>query len=49
MSIWNAKKEGDVGEVLKGVGQKHWMTLALCDLAHQWILTNISLMSPWLE
>jgi hypothetical protein len=49
MCIWDAKKEGDVGEVLKGVGQKNLIILALCDLAHQCILTNISLMSPWLE
>ncbi len=48
--IWDAKKEkGNVGEVLEGVGQKKLMTLALHDFAHQYILTNISLMLPWLE
>jgi hypothetical protein len=48
--IWDAKEEkGDVGEVLEGVEQKIMMTRTLRDLTHQYVLTNITLMSPWLK
>jgi hypothetical protein len=48
--IWDVKEEkGDVGEVLEGIGQKFMMTPALCDLTHQYVLTNITLMSPWFK
>jgi len=48
--IWNVKEEkGDVGEVLEGVGQKFMMIPTLHDLTHQYVLTNITLMSPWLK
>lgn len=48
--IWDVKEEnGDVGEVLEGAGQKFMMALALRYLTHQYVLTNITLMSPWLK
>ncbi len=47
--IWDVEQEGDVGEFLESDGYNFLMTLALHDLAHQYILTNITLMSPWLE
>jgi hypothetical protein len=48
--IWDVKEEkGDVGEVLEGAGQKFMMLPALCDLTHQYVLTNITLMSPWFK
>jgi hypothetical protein len=48
-NIWDAEEEeGNVGEVLEGVGQKFFMILTLHDFAHQYVLSNI-LMSPWLE
>ncbi len=47
--IWDVEEEGNVGEVLECDGWTFFMTLALHDLAHQCILTNTTLMSPWLE
>ncbi len=44
--IWDVEQEK---KVLEGVGQKILMILALHDLAHQYVLTNINLMSPWLK
>jgi hypothetical protein len=42
-------KEGDVGEVVEGVGTKFVMSPTLRDLAHQYVLTNILIMTPWIE
>jgi len=45
--IWDAnEEEGDVGEVLEGVGTKFHMSPTLCNLAHQYVLTNIAIMVP---
>ncbi len=44
--IWGVGEEKrNVGKVLEGVGKKFMMILALCDLTHQYVLTNITLMS----
>ncbi len=43
------RKEGDVGEVVEGVGTKFVMNPTLRDLAHQYVLTNISIMTSWME
>jgi hypothetical protein len=43
---WDVKEEkGDVGEILEGARQKFMMNPTLCDLTHQYVLTNITLMS----
>jgi len=48
--VWDVDdKEGDVGEVVKGVGTKFVMSPTLRDLAHQCVLTNISIMTPLME
>ncbi len=48
--IWDVDEEdGDVGEVLEGVGRKFHMIATLCDLAHLHVLTNISIMQPWMR
>ncbi len=47
--IWDVnEKKGNASEVFEGVGVKFIMFLTLCDVAHKYIFTNISLMSPWL-
>ena len=46
--VWDADEEyGDAEEVLEGAGTTFVMTQALRDLAHQHVLTNISLLEPW--
>jgi hypothetical protein len=46
--VWDADEEyGDAEEVLEGAGTKYLMTAALRDAAHQYALTNLSLMAPW--
>ena len=46
--LWDADEEyGDAEEVLEGAGTKYLMTAALRDAAHQYALTNLSLMAPW--
>ncbi len=48
--VWDAnEEEGDVGEVVEGVGTKFVMSPTLRDLAHQCVLTNISIMTPLME
>jgi hypothetical protein len=37
-----------VGEVSEGVGKKFHMTPALHDLPHEYVLTNMSVMTPWM-
>ncbi len=47
--IWDADEEkGDVGEVLEGTSTKFFMSSSLCDVAHQYVLANISIMMPWM-
>jgi hypothetical protein len=47
--VWDADEEyGDAEEVLEGAGRPYVMTPALRDLAHQYTLTNIAIMQPWL-
>ena len=46
--VWDADEEyGDAEEVLEGAGTKYLMTPTLRDVAHQYALTNLSLMAPW--
>lgn len=46
--VWDAKKKnGDAKEVVEGVGAKYLLSPTLRDLAHQYALSNISLMKPW--
>ena len=46
--VWDADEEyGDAEEVLEGAGVKYLMSPALRDLAHQYALSNLSLMEPW--
>jgi hypothetical protein len=47
--VWDADEEyGDAEEVLEGKGRPYVMTPALRDLAHQYTLTNVAIMQPWL-
>jgi hypothetical protein len=39
------EEEGDVGEVLEGVGTKFHMNPTLHDLAHQYVLISIAIMT----
>ena len=42
--VWNAdEKYGDTEEVLEGAGSSYLMSPPLRELAHQYVLTNISL------
>jgi hypothetical protein len=45
--VWDAKEEyGDTEEVLEGAGKSYLMTAELCDIVHQYVLRNISVMQP---
>jgi hypothetical protein len=43
------EEEGDVGEMLKRVGTKFLMSPSLRDVAHEYVLANISIMTPWMQ
>ena len=46
--VWDADEEyGDAEEVLEGAGSNYVMSPPLRELAHQYVLTNISLLEPW--
>jgi hypothetical protein len=45
VSIWNVEKEGMAKEILK-VEEKIILALNLQDLAHNYVLTNMEIMSP---
>jgi hypothetical protein len=46
--VWDADEEyGDAEEVLEGAGTSFIMSPPLRELAHQYVLTNISLLEPW--
>ena len=46
--VWDADEEyGDAEEVLEGAGSGYVMSPPLRELAHQYVLTNISLLEPW--
>ncbi len=46
--IWVVDEEKrDAGEVLEGLGTKFHMSPILDDLAHQYVLTNTTIMTPW--
>jgi hypothetical protein len=42
-------QEGNVCEVLDGTSTKFLMSSSLCDVAHQYVLANISIMTPWMQ
>jgi hypothetical protein len=45
--VWDAEEEyGDAEEVLEGVGKLYLMTPELRDVAHEYVLRNISVMQP---
>jgi hypothetical protein len=46
--VWDADEEyGDAEEVLEGAGTSFIMSPPLREIAHQYVLTNISLLEPW--
>jgi hypothetical protein len=46
--VWNVDEEyEDAEEVLEGAGSSFVMNPFMRELAHQYILTNISLLEPW--
>ena len=46
--VWDVDEVyGDAEEVVEGVGVKYLMSPVLRDLAHQYALSNLSLMEPW--
>ncbi len=48
--VWDVEeKEGVVGEVLKSAIEKYVFNPKLQDLAHNYVLTNIKIMSPWIQ
>jgi len=48
--VWDAnEEEHDVSEVVEGAWTKFVMSPTLRDLAHHYVLTNISIMTPWME
>jgi hypothetical protein len=48
--VWDAEEEyGDVEEALEGVGKPFFMTAALRDVAHKYVLQNVVVMEPWLR
>lgn len=48
--VWDVdEEEGNDDEVLEGASVKFSMSPTLCDFAHEYVITNISLMSPWLQ
>ncbi len=42
-------EEGVYGEVFKGVPTKVVFSSILRDLAHEYVLTNIEIMGPWIQ
>jgi hypothetical protein len=45
--VWDAEEEyGNAEEVLEGAGKPYLMTAELCDVVHQYVLRNISVMQP---
>jgi len=46
--IWNADEEEVVcGEVLEGAATKIFLDPEARDLAHQYVITNVSCLAPW--
>jgi hypothetical protein len=47
--VWDIEEEySDEEEVLEGVGKPYVMSAALRDDAYHYVLTNVSVMQPWL-
>jgi hypothetical protein len=45
--VWDAEEDyGDVEEVLEGAGKLYLMAPELRDVAHEYVLRNISMMQP---
>jgi hypothetical protein len=48
--IWDAEEEERIfGEVSDGVPTKKLFIFRLCDLAHDYALTNTKIMGPWIQ
>ncbi len=48
--VWDAKeKEGVFGKVLEGAPIKIVFNPILRELAHEYVLTNIKIMGPWIH
>ena len=46
--VWDAEEEyGDAEEMFEGFNKEYVMTLAIRDLAHQYVLTNISILQDF--
>jgi len=46
--VWDKDEEyGDAKEVLQGAGKPHVMSVALCDLAHRYVLMNATVMDDF--
>jgi hypothetical protein len=47
--VWDTKEEySDIEEALEGAGKPFFMTAALRDIAHKYVLRNVPVMEPWL-
>jgi hypothetical protein len=47
--IWDAKEEKGISrEVWEGVPINFLLSFKLCDLAHDYVVTNTKMMSPWI-
>jgi len=47
--IWDPYEEGVCGEVLEGAGIKFILPKECHDLAHQYVLTNVTCLAPWVR
>jgi hypothetical protein len=48
--VWDAEEEyGDVEEALEGASKPFFMTAALRDVVHKYVLWNVAVMGSWLR
>jgi hypothetical protein len=47
--VWDAKEKGISGKVLEGAHTKIVFNPILCDLAHDYVLTNTKVIGPWIQ
>jgi hypothetical protein len=46
--VWDVEEEyGDTEEALEGAGKQYVMTAAVRDVAHRYVLTNVSVMEEF--
>jgi hypothetical protein len=46
--VWDVEEEGGFGKVLKNVLTKVVLSSIFQDLAHEYVLTNIEIIGPWI-